>query len=448
MMHDEQSENGPGGGRFVPAAHQPWWLRLLPFLGRVPHGVSPDQVKLLGTVALALLFEHYDIATLGNASKYIRESFDLPQSEIGRIFAWVRLGALPAVLLVPFADQVGRRRVFLFCLVGASVGTLLTAFTQTLVQFVAAQMLVRTCLIAGSASAFVIVAEEFPAQHRGWAIGILGALALLGFGLGALLFALIESLPFGWRALYLPGVVPLLLLPYFLRRVPETQRFRAEHAEGERAFGLAAWLRPFVTLARDYPRRAALVALVGLLTAVGHAPAHGLVGDYVQTNRGWQPEQYSTLVILGGAIGIVGNTVIGRLADRLGRRALGFAVLASFPVAAVAVYSTDAWLLAAWWVVLVFVTSGGNTIVRALSTELFPTSSRSTAAGSLTLFETMGAVAGLYMVTVLTPEGGSVVAAVRVLACVAVLSALLVLLLPETAQRELEDISRPVPEPR
>jgi hypothetical protein len=52
------------------------------------------------------------------------------------------------------------------------------------------------------------------------------------------------------------------------------------------------------------------------------------------------------------------------------------------------------------------------------------------------------------MVTVLTPEGGSVVAAVRVLACVAVLSALLVLLLPETAQRELEDISRPVPEPR
>ena len=33
---------------FAPAAYQPWWLRLLPFLGRIPEGVSRDQVKLIG----------------------------------------------------------------------------------------------------------------------------------------------------------------------------------------------------------------------------------------------------------------------------------------------------------------------------------------------------------------------------------------------------------------
>jgi putative MFS transporter len=426
-------------------AFQPWWLRVLPFLGRVPDGVSRAQVKLLGVVALALLFEHYDVSTLGNAAKHIRESFGLPQSEVGRLLAWVRLGALPAVLLVPFADQLGRRRLFLFCLVGASAGTLLTAFTQSLPQFIGAQMIVRTCLIAGSAAAFVIVAEEFPAQHRGWAIGILGALALLGFGLGALLFSVIEQLPFGWRALYVPGLVPLLLLPYFARGVPETQRFASARQDasdaGARGGALLAWLRPFGTLARHYPSRLALVSGVGLLAAVGHAVAHGVVGDYVQTDRGWDPEQYSTLVIAGGAIGIVGNTVIGRLADRVGRRSMGFAVLAGFPVAAIAVYSTDGVWLAACWIVLVFVTTGGNTIVRALSAELFPTSSRSTAAGLLTLFETIGAVAGLSMITVLTPEGQSIAGAVRFIVCVTLVGGLLVLLLPETAQRELEDIS-------
>jgi MFS family permease len=228
------------------------------------------------------------------------------------------------------------------------------------------------------------------------------------------------------------------MLPYFARHVPETQRFQQQEAS---TGGVLGWVRPFVTLARHYPGRMAIIAGVAMLAAVGHATAHGVVGDYVLTDRRWPPGRYSTLVIAGGALGIVGNTVVGRLADRMGRRKLGFAVLAGFPAAAIAVYSTDGWLLAGCWIVLVFVTTGGNTIVRALSTELFPTSSRSTAAGSLTLFETVGAVAGLYMVTALTPEGTSIAGAVRWIVCITLVSAVLVLLLPETARKELEDIS-------
>jgi predicted MFS family arabinose efflux permease len=235
--------------------------------------------------------------------------------------------------------------------------------------------------------------------------------------------------------------VPLLLLPYFARRVPETQRFQQEHADASAGGGMFAWLRPFATLARHYPGRMAIVAGVAMLAAMGHATAHGVVGDYVLTDRGWEPGRYSTLVIAGGAIGIVGNTVIGRLADRMGRRSLGFAVLAGFPLAAIAVYSSDGWLLAVCWIVLVFITTGGNTIVRALSTELFPTSSRSTAAGSLTLFETLGAVGGLYMITAFTPEGTSIASAVRWIVCITLVGAVLVLFLPETARKELEDIS-------
>ena len=62
-------------------------MRVLPFLGRIPEDVSRDQVKLLGAVALALLFEHYDVSTLSNASKYIRASFELPQAEVGRMLS-------------------------------------------------------------------------------------------------------------------------------------------------------------------------------------------------------------------------------------------------------------------------------------------------------------------------------------------------------------------------
>ena len=78
--------------------------------------------------------------------------------------------------------------------------------------FGAGQTVTRTFLVACTACAVVIIAEEIPAKNRGWGIGILGALGSLGFGLGALLYARLDLLPFGWRTMYLVGGVPLLLL--------------------------------------------------------------------------------------------------------------------------------------------------------------------------------------------------------------------------------------------
>jgi hypothetical protein len=45
------------------------------------------------------------------------------------------------------------------------------------------------------------------------------------------------------------------------------------------------------------------------------------------------------------------------------------------------------------------------------------------------------------MVTALTPEGTSIASAVRWIVCITLVGAVLVLLLPETARKELEDIS-------
>lgn len=117
---------------------------------------------------------------------------------------------MAAFLLVPFADRMGRRRLFLVSLVGLSLATFSTAFTQTIGQFIALQMLARAFMVTCSATSFVIITEEFPAAHRGWGIGILGALGAMGYGLGLLLFAAIEVLPLGWRALMgaAPGVDP------------------------------------------------------------------------------------------------------------------------------------------------------------------------------------------------------------------------------------------------
>lgn len=418
----------------------PWWIP--PFLGRVPPEITGDQLRLVGIIALALLFENYDLSMLGSAIKYIREDFGLPQSEVGRLAAMVRLGAIPALFVIPFIDRLGRRRVFLAAVLGMSLGTLATAFVQSEWQFVAVQMVSRTFLITASATAFVIVSEELPAARRGWGVGMLGALGAFGFGLGAILFAAIEVLPFGWRFLYAVGVVPLLLLPRFRREVRETDRFnRAREAAAASGAAREGWLAPVLGIVRDHPGRALGVALVGALAAGGHGSAFQLMGDYLLTDRGWEPWQYSTLFILGGLFGIVGNPAAGRFGDAYGRRTVGFFLLAVFPLFMFFFYRGSGWVIPAAWIPAVFALSGGATVIRALSTELFPTSSRGTATGWLMLVETGGAAVALATVTRLTPAGESVAPAVTLLSCLTLGAALVVLLLPETANKELEQIS-------
>ncbi len=132
--------------------------------------MEPRLRRLLGLVSLALFFESYDVSMLTSALKHIADDLAIAPQALAGWLSLIRLGALPAFLLVPFADRLGRRTVFLASLVGMSVGTLATAFVQTPVQFVVAQMAIRTFLVAGAAVAIVIVTEEFPAEHRGWAI--------------------------------------------------------------------------------------------------------------------------------------------------------------------------------------------------------------------------------------------------------------------------------------
>jgi MFS family permease len=147
------------------------------------------------------------------------------------------------------------------------------------------------------------------------------------------------------------------------------------------------------------------------------------------------------MLLAAGTVGILGHPFAGRFADDRGRRLVGFCFYASLPLLAFAFYTVPGWLLPFVWVPMVFSLTGGITIGRALSTELFPTSFRGTASGFLQLVDTLGAAAGLFLISALTPPDGSAVPAVRIVVWLALLAAVAVLLLPETGRRELEEIS-------
>lgn len=423
----------------VTARRNPWWIPR--FLGRVPVDIVAADLQLLGAVALALAYFNFDLAVAGQTIKFVREDFGLPQSEVGRLSAYFRLGAIPAFFAIPLADWIGRRRLFLACVIGAAVFTGLTALAQNIEQLIVLQICSRVFVITGMAQSFVIIAEELPAAHRGWGVGVLGAISAVGVAFGAALFAAIESLPYGWRSLFVLALTVLLLLPRLRRQVRETERFVRQDAALAPTGLLAGWLRPMRELVVGYPAHTLAVVLIGGMTAAASGPVFTLASDYMLTDHGWTPGEYSLVFVGGGLIGILGNTVVGGLGDRYGRRVIGFIAFASVALCGRAFYTGSGWMLPLIWVPLVFATTGAGVITRNLATELFPTTARGTSTGWLILLEAVGAGTALWLVSALTPPGTSIAPALAVVVLAALVSAGLVLLLPETAGRELEQIT-------
>jgi len=428
----------------VPAegvrSKRPWWLPH--FLGRVPIGLESQYVSLVGVVALAGLFENYDLSVLSAALKQIRESFDLDQAEMTSLLAWVRLGALPAFLILPLADRIGRRQVFLAAVIGMSIATVASGFAATPLQFAIAQTVARTFIVATIATAVVIVAEELPAEHRGWGIGMLGAIGAFGYGLGALLYAFVDSLPYGWRSLYMVGGLPLLFMPMLRRRVPETDRFKRERAAQANGAERSGFLQPMIELLGKYPARSFAVAAMALSFAIGAGPAFGLLSDFVQTTHEWEPSSYSMMAIIAGAVGIIGNPAMGWAADRVGRRPVAMIAFGLFPLVAFAIYFGPGDGIPFFWIPFVFILTGSNVLMRIIASELFPTSSRNTALGWETLCETLGGAAGFALVGGLTAASESIAPAVVAVSVVTLLGVIVVYFLAETAGRELESTSQ------
>ena len=419
---------------------------------------------MLGVVSLGLLFDQYDFGMLSAALPRIAADLGLADDQLGYTLSLIRFGAVPAFVVLPLADRIGRRRLFLASIAAISLGTALTAFAQSVAQFVAIQMLTRAFMTVGLSLAFVIVTEEFPAEHRGWGIGMLGALGAAGIGLGAGLFAVVDVLPYGWRALYLVGIAPLLCFGAFRRGVPETRRFQRHvggHDDDGAPSALTAWLRPLARLARAHPARAVLIAVLSFAMFFGQVSVFQLIGKFVIDERGWAPWQFSAMFVLGGAVGIIGNVVAGRLGDELGRRAVGAASMFAFPLFASIFYLGPDWALPPAWIAFVFCVSANTTVLRAFATELFPTSQRGSAMGMSEVVGAVGSTAGLAVLGLgmqAAARHGIVHAALdllpldlgaasmlarmtSLLSWSVALAGVLVLLLPETKRRELEAIS-------
>lgn len=425
-----------------PRPGRPGWYRSTWFLGRPPE-LGQRQWRVLGLVAIVSLFEQYDLYLFALNLKQIQADLGIAEGSLGWLGSLVRAGALLALPLALAADRFGRRRLLLATVVGYTLLTGATALAPTPTVFVVLQFLARAFAIAETLIAVVVIAEEFPPEHRGWGIGALGAIQACGAGLAALAFGFVGVLPHGWRDLYLVGLVPLALVAYWRRTLPETGCFAALRRERGAALRSAPALAPMLRLVGEHPLRiGGLVLAVGMV-GVAVAPASFFAPKYLQDVHGWTPAAVATLNFLGGMFAIIGNPLAGWLSDRHGRRPIASLFGVGFALTTIGFYGLTGAFAPALWILLIFTMMGSDVTLSAFGAELFPTAERTTASGLRAGARELGGVAGLALVSVLFAALGSNWVAVSCLALAALVVPLVAWsVFPETARRRLEDISR------
>src|SRR6185437_13124821 len=211
--------------RMIANEDRPARFLWLPPGARPPHAVPRRQEMVFLLVGMTILFSGYDLNVFGMALPQIQRELHIPENMAAVTISYFRLAALPALFVGPLADIVGRRRLLLFTVFGEAIMTLLTAFSQDYHQFVAAQIGARIFGYSEEMLCFVVVAEEIDERVRGWSTGTLGAINATGAGLAALVFGVVNYLPYGWRSLYVIGSGGLFVLAYYRRWLPETRRY-------------------------------------------------------------------------------------------------------------------------------------------------------------------------------------------------------------------------------
>lgn len=405
-------------GRLAPRGAPPWWA-------------PPDRIPAATARTLAALCALS--AVLGYLGTVLTQTITFAAAEFGAgrgaqgvALAAVRADVVVALALVAVADRRGRRAVLLGATAAGCVLTATGALAGSLPVLTASQVATRGFVTAAVIVLTVVVAEEMPAGSRAYGVSLAAMAAALGAGACVVLLRVADLGPGAWRVLFAASLAGLPLVVSVARRLPETRRFAAPHAEA--------------TLA-GHGRRFWLLAASAFLVNLFFAPASQFGNEFLRTEQGFSAGRISLFTVLTATPGAVGIVVGGRLAER-GRRRVGAAAVAGGAVATVAMFLSTGWPLWAWSTLGSVV--GGATVpaLGVYGPELFPTSLRGRANGTIAVLGRLGSVVGLVSAGLLADRFDRIGPALAVLAAgPAALAVLVLVAFPETAHRELEDLN-------
>ena len=342
---------------------------------------TPDGRRAVVAAGLGWMLDAFDVTLFALVLPALRKDLGLSPAAGGALGSVALLAAAAGgVWFGWIADRFGRTRALMASILLYSVFTAACGFATTFTQFVLFRIGLGLGMGGEWASGATLVSETWSAEHRGKALAFMQSAWAIGYALAAAVNYLVQP-AFGWRAVFVVGILPAFLTIWVRRTVKEPDIWRDARSErGSRStlpMLFSGGLAPF-TIA---------LTIMNACTLFGWWSFNLWLPSYLQEppSRGGLGLQMlsSSAMILVMQVGMwFGYITFGFVSDWIGRKRTYIAYLLAAALLLFLYISVRAPLiLLVLGPFVAFFATGYFSGFGAVTAEIFPTAIRGTAQG-------------------------------------------------------------------
>src|SRR6266446_6404141 len=345
-----------------------------------PRRITPAERKSLIAGGLGWMLDAMDVMLYSLVLAYLIREFSMDTRTAGFLNSLTLVAsAIGGLLFGLVADRIGRTRSLMASILVYSLASAACAFSHSVTQLAVFRFVLGLGMGGEWTAAAALIAETWRAEHRGKALGIMQSAYAIGEAVAALVVAIV--LPhFGWRAVFLVGVLPAIVVLWIRRSVPESELWK-QRASRSQHVKLSSLLRG------ETLRNGILATAMNSFAMFGYWGLFIWIPGYLslpvaQGGRGLSLAKTTSffLLLCGGKW--LGYALFGFFADAYGRKRPYFAYLliAALLVPVYGLVHTPVWLLILGPIVGFF-GIGFFSGFAAIASEIFPGQIRATAMG-------------------------------------------------------------------
>jgi len=367
---------------------------------------------------LIIMAEGYDLGIYGAVLPKLLEykEWALTPVQAGAIASYALVGMLiGAVLVGTITDLIGRKWTLISCLAIFSITMGLAAMASTPELFGLSRFIGGIALGGCIPTASALTVEYSPAHRR----SLLYAIMYAGYPIGGVLGALLSLLylnEYGWRFLFWLGLIPVILVPFLIWKLPESISFLLSRRRDQEAEAICRKYQielPTVQQEDQHkPVSQSKLSAISILFSKTYLRATiffwitffmGLLLVYglntwipkLMVKAGYPLGSSLSLLIMLNFTAAIGALIAGVAADRWGSKRV---ISVSYFLAGVSIALLSSKPSTLFVYALIGIAGFGSTgttlILNAYITKYFPTHARATALGWALGFGRLGAISG------------------------------------------------------
>lgn len=435
---------------------------------RLPH--SRWHTKVRTVIGAVTFFEAFDQLLTASTLPVLTKQWHLTAGQGTEIITSSSIGMLLGAVAAGWAgDRIGRVRTVALGVAITALASLAVAAAPGFALFFLFRFIQGFGIGGVVPVAATYINEIAKSERRGRFVLMYELIFPAGLASATLVASWVVP-TFGWRALFVIGGLPAILVAVLQRRIPESPRWLLSRGRAEEAEQVLASIEREIAestgqpLPEPAPGRSAAESRGGLrdlfagryLRRTAVVSALWFVAYYVNYGTAtWLPSLYTKhfklslhtaldYTLLSNLTGLLGCLVVALLVDRIGRRpalclGMGGAALALLvPALAGAHSGGQVALLASAATLFVYAT---NVTLYLYTPELYPTGTRAMGSAFGGVWNRLGIIVGPIVVGAILSAGGSLSTVFLQLGCVAAVGAIVALFATETRGRTLEELN-------